>query len=284
MYQNLKFCLSEKEGEDTRSVHFLTFPVVKKYYFNPEIERKVGRMNKVIDLGRSLREKKLVSLKTPLRELVIVHHEAEYLQDLKSLENYIIEELNIKTLVLTSDQATHGVKYNLTPEHKTLGQKYKKEYPQMRKQLLALTDAQISSFVESGALELGGITLGKEELVIGRYLDTEASSKEATFDKDVVVLLDCTLDEELMIEGVCREIVNRVQRLRKKSGFEQTDVINYFYTFEKDDCELAKAFMKRDVLYKSLKQDMTCGKAAGEVISEELQEVNGNSFVLVLVK
>lgn len=284
MYQNLKFCLEEKEGQDTRSVHFLTFPSVKEHYFNTEIERKVGRMKNVIELGRALREKNLLSLKKPLREFVIVHPEQEYLDDLKSLESYIIDELNIKNLVLTSDQETHGVKYTLIPEHKTLGQKYKKEYPAMRKKLAELSDAEIASFVESDQLSLDGIVLGKEELVISRYLDTEKSTKEATFDRDVVVLLDCTIDEELMVEGLCREIVNRVQRLRKKAKLEQTDLVKYFYTIEKDDGELVKAFNRSDILFKTLKQDMTSAKAVGEVILEEVQEVNGNTFLLVLVR
>lgn len=284
MYQNLKFCLEETSGVDTRSVHFLTFPTVKSHYFNTEIERKVMRMKNVIDLGRGLREKNLISFKKPLREFVIVHSDQEYLDDLKSLETYIIEEMNIKSLVLTSDQSAHGVKFTIVPEHKTLGQKYKKAYPDMRKKLAALTDDEISAFVESGELNLDGIVLGKDELIISRYLDTTASSKEATFDKDVVVLLDITIDEELMVEGVCREIANRVQRLRKKAGLEQTDKVVYYYTLEIDDGDLLKAFASDETLVKLLKQSMMCGESKGDVIIEEVQEINGNTFKLVLVK
>lgn len=285
MYQNLKFCLQEEKGVDTRSVHFLSFPVVKAHYFNPDIERSVSRMKNVIDLGRALREKNLLSLKKPLREFVVVHPDQTYLDDLKSLETYIIDELNIKTLVLTSDQATHGVKYTLQPEHKTLGQKYKKEYPKMRTKLANLTDSEIIDFVATGQLTLDGICLGSDEITISRYLDTKTATKEASFDRDVVVLLDCTLDDDLMCEGVCREIVNRVQRLRKKGKLEQTDVISYFYTIQQDDSELSKAFERSDLLVKALKQDMINGASVnGKVIIEELQEVNGNTFLLSLIK
>ena len=90
MYQNLKKCLPET-SEDTRSVHFLLFPEVKKSYFNPEIERAVSRMRSVIDLGRYIREQKNLPLKTPLRELIVINPDPQFREDVKSLEGYIID-------------------------------------------------------------------------------------------------------------------------------------------------------------------------------------------------
>lgn len=157
MYQNLKFCLEDQPGVDTRSVHFLTFPTPKTHYSNPTIERKVLRMKTIITLGRALREKNLCSFKKPLRECVVIHTDPTYLSDLESLSSYIVEELNVKHLVLTSDESKYGVKYALSPDHKTLGMQYKTLYPSIRTQLSTLSDIQINAFVVSGELTLEGI-------------------------------------------------------------------------------------------------------------------------------
>jgi isoleucyl-tRNA synthetase len=90
MYQNLKKCLPDSV-EDTRSVHFLLFPEVKKQYFNPEVERAVSRMRSVIELGRYIREQKNLPLKTPLRELIVINPDPQFRDDVRSLEDYITD-------------------------------------------------------------------------------------------------------------------------------------------------------------------------------------------------
>jgi isoleucyl-tRNA synthetase len=93
-YQNYRSVLPETT-EDTRSVHFVSFPEPKSEYFNDEIERAVGRMQTVIELGRAIREQKNLSLKTPLKKLVIINPDPQYHADILSLEAYIKEVLFI---------------------------------------------------------------------------------------------------------------------------------------------------------------------------------------------
>lgn len=90
MYQTLKGFLPVQE-DLAKSVHFLDFPTVRQEYFNQDIERRVSRMQAVIELSRNIREKHTVGLKTPLKELIVVHSETQYLEDLKALEGYIQE-------------------------------------------------------------------------------------------------------------------------------------------------------------------------------------------------
>jgi len=92
----------------------LPFPEVRKELFNPVIERQVQRMQKIIELARYSRERRGVGLKQPLKTLVVIHHDPEYLADVKSLEKYITEELNVRDLVLTSDEAKHNVQYSVS--------------------------------------------------------------------------------------------------------------------------------------------------------------------------
>ena len=89
-YQNLKKLLPPTK-EDTRSVHFLLFPESKKEYFDDDIERMVGRMQSVIELGRVIRDQKTIALKTPCKELIIINSDPQYHEDIKALENYIKE-------------------------------------------------------------------------------------------------------------------------------------------------------------------------------------------------
>lgn len=92
MYQTLKQFIPKNENVvDDRSIHFLEFPTVREEYFDPEIERAVSRMQAVIDLGRAIREKKNISLKTPLKELIVIHPDPQYHADIKALERYIVE-------------------------------------------------------------------------------------------------------------------------------------------------------------------------------------------------
>lgn len=134
MYQNLRPMLPESK-EDTRSVHFLPFPEVKSQYFDSDIERAVARMQNVIELGRVIRDKKNLPLKTPLRELLVINPDDQYHADISSLESYIVEELNIRSLKVTKEEEKYGIKYKIIPDHKILGQLLKKEYPKIRKVL-----------------------------------------------------------------------------------------------------------------------------------------------------
>jgi isoleucyl-tRNA synthetase len=93
MYQNLRLVLPQSK-EDTRSVHFLMLPDTKSDYFNDNIERSVGRMQTVIELGRFIREQKTISLKTPCRKLIIINPETQFHEDIKSLESYILEVIS----------------------------------------------------------------------------------------------------------------------------------------------------------------------------------------------
>ncbi|GME96487.1 unnamed protein product [[Candida] boidinii] len=124
IYRRMRCLFTEETlktfGEDTRSVHFLSYPVVKEELFDEKIELAVARMQKVIDLGRNIREKKTISLKTPLKTLVILHSDEGYLKDVESLKTYIIEELNVRDLIITSDENKYGVEYRAVADWPTI--------------------------------------------------------------------------------------------------------------------------------------------------------------------
>jgi len=296
----LPYIPQELRGVDSRSVHFLPFPEVREELFNPVIERRVKRMQKVIDLARYSREKRTVGLKQPLKTLVVIHHSQEYLDDVKSLEGYITEELNVTNLVLTSDEASHGVQYSVTADWPVLGKKLKKDMGRVKKALPLVTSEQAHGYVLENKLVVDGITLGEGDLVVKRGLKDDDASKnlETNTDNDVLTILDVEIYPGLAEEGLAREIINRVQRLRKKAGLQTTDDVKMEYKVLSDpeSTGIEKIFDSHaQTIVKALRRPLDKHEVThieGQIpsqpeegiIAEEEQEVQKATFLLRLLK
>ncbi|KAG9291531.1 hypothetical protein G9A89_021950 [Geosiphon pyriformis] len=302
IYQNLKEFIppkgSKDSKEDLRSVHFLPFPDVREEYFDPDIERRVSRMKTVIELGRFVREKKNIGLKTPLEELVVIHSDAQYHSDVQSLKKYIVEELNIRNLVVTSEEEKYNIKYKAEADWKKLGQKLRKDLVKVQKALPKLTSDQVKEFLRDKEILIEGIKVLDQDLQVIRYFDSSDTNYEANTDKDVFILLDVKEYPELKDEGLAREIVNRIQRLRKKAGLQPTDPVITYYRITKDPAnQLERVLLTpaADIILKTLKRPLvphtekakneaTNGGKLEEIIIEDEQEVNDSTFILTLVK
>jgi isoleucyl-tRNA synthetase len=288
------------QGEDPRSVHFLAFPDVREELFDAEIERRVGRMQRVIELARVSRERRTVGLKTPLKTLIVIHADPVYLEDVRSLEGYITEELNIRDLVLSSDEAKYNVQYSVSADWPVLGKKLKKDVQKVKKALPGLSSTQVYQFVLEKSMVVDGITLEQGDLVVKRGLKEDDSSKnlETNTDDDVLTILDAELYPGLADEGLAREIINRVQRLRKKAGLQPTDDVKMEYKVlsDPDNIGLGKAFAEQSqAIEKALRRPIDHhmvtaidgripDQAEQGIILEEEQEIQKAVFLLRLLK
>jgi len=288
------------QGEDPRSVHFLAFPEVREELFDEEVERRVGRMQRVIELARISRERRAIGLKQPLKTLIVIHPDPVYLEDVRSLDSYICEELNVHDLVLSSDEAKYNVQYSLTADWPTLGKKLKKDAQKVKKALRSLTSDEVRKFVEEKSMTVDGIKLDEEDLLVKRGLKDDETSKhlETNTDDDVLIILDATLYPELAQEGLAREVINRVQRLRKKAGLVPTDDVKMEYKVRSDPDKIGieevftchgKAIEKalRRPIDKHVVTEFEGKIPNGDVdvvIIEEEQEVQKAVFLLRLVK
>jgi len=293
IYAKLLPHIPEKgQGSDPRSVHFLPFPEVRQELFNPEIERQVGRMQKVIELGRYSRERRTIGLKQPLKTFVILHHDQQYLDDVRSLEKYILEELNLQELVLTSNEALYQVQYSVTADWPVLGKKLKKDLAKVKKGLPLITSEEAYKYSQTGELVIDGINLVAGDLVVRRGLKEDEASKEleTNTDNDVMTILDTKIYPGLAEEGLGREIINRVQRLRKKAGLQPTDDIKMEYQVlaDPENIGLATAFeTQAQAFVRTLRRPVEKpgdGDKAGDLIAEEEQEVQKATFMLRLLK
>lgn len=287
-------------GEDDRSVHFLPFPEVRSELFNEAIERQVGRMQAVIDLCRICRDRRTIGLKTPLKTLVVIHPDQQYLDDIKSLETYICEELNVRDLVLSRDEDKYNVQYSVSADFAVLGKKLKKDAVKVKKALPGLSSQEVKDFLTKGEMTVDGIRVEKEDLIVKRGLREDEASKNKEFntDDDALIVLDVASYPELVQEGLAREIVRRVQDLRKKAGLLPTDDVGMEYRVlsDPDTVGIESVFETQGKVFeKALRRNVDKhvvteveGKIpegnGEEVIAQEEQEVHRATFLLRLVK
>lgn len=275
--------------KDIRSVHFLSYPTVREELFNEKIEVAVSRMQKVIDLGRNIREKKTISLKTPLKELVILHSDEGYLKDIESLKSYILDELNVRNIIITSDEAKYGVVYTAVADWPVLGKKLKKDAKKVKAALPQVSSEDVQKFAETGKITVDGIDLISEDLQVLRGLpeNKAAEGQESRSFQDVLIILDVNMYPELQTEGLARELINRIQRLRKKAGLNTTDDVQVEYKLVKDTIDFENILKTQsDVLLKSTKTPIQGFSEAesSKVIIDEEQSITDTIFQLRLLK
>ncbi|ANZ77281.1 BA75_04608T0 [Komagataella pastoris] len=277
IYQRLRPLIPDavlsKYTKDPRSVHFLAYPVLNKSLFDEKIEIAMARMQKVIDYGRNIREKKTISLKTPLKTLVILHSDPDYLADVESLKSYITEELNVRDVIITSDEDAYGVAYGVVADWPVLGKKLKKDAQKVKLALPSVTSDEVKEFLKTGKITVAGIDLSSEDLNAVRGLPESKSQDghEVRSDRDTLVILDTKVYEELKTEGTARELVNRIQKLRKKASLDATDDVIVQYAITNDTIGL-DSIMKQhaDMLIKTCRRPLEpLVETSKNVIAEE---------------
>ncbi|DBA71115.1 hypothetical protein WJX79_007299 [Trebouxia sp. C0005] len=231
MYQNLRRC--QPEGAAPESVHWCDFPPAQQpWKGDDQIQRSVARMQTVIELSRTIREKKNKPLKNPLKELVVVHTDKDFLADIEGeLKEYVVEEVNVRRLKTCADPLQYCT-LRAEPDYPSLGKRLGKGMAKVGKAVKGMSIEQILDFESRGSIELEGESLGSGEIRVLRdfRLPEGASGDDvdANGDGEVLAVLDLGTDESLVEAGLAREVVNRVQKLRKKAGLVASDVVDVF--------------------------------------------------------
>lgn len=231
--------------EAPESVHLCDFPVADESRIDPELESGMNDVLKTVVLGRAARNKANIKNRQPLRRL-IYNGKKELSPELKAL---IEDELNVKEVDISADSAKY-ISYELKPQLKTLGPKYGALLGKIRN-LLAEKPDEIAATVKSGSTyktQIDGkdVFLAEEDLLIS-VKNKEGFSSES--DGETTVVLDTALDAELIYEGAEREIVSKIQTMRKEAGFEVTDHICVAYKAEGTALKVfEKGSYKADVL------------------------------------
>ncbi|EOA32665.1 hypothetical protein CARUB_v10015963mg [Capsella rubella] len=237
LYQNLrKVCEGSEE-----SIHYCRFPQ-KGEARGARIEKSVTEMMKIIELARTIRNRtsdkrrEQLPLKTPLKEMIVVHHEAEVLNDITGkLKQYVLDEVNVRSLVPCNDTRKYA-SVRAEPEYRLLGKRFGKSIGLIAQEVRKMPWQDILRLDETKEdleVTIAGHLFKKSEIKIIRDFKRPDGLKDTEIDAakygKIMVIMDLREDESLKSEGVAREIVNRIQKLRKKSCLEPTDFVEVYY-------------------------------------------------------
>lgn len=193
------------------------------------------RMKSAIENGRLIRERNTISLKIPVREVVIVDKEKQALEDFLAVQDYIKEELNCVDVRTESNEKEYVV-YKAEADNRVIGGALKKEFNKdFKKKLAALTSEELQGFLEGKDITINGHKLEQDWIRIEKtFTDKYNKSKEygCATTAESAVMIKTVIDDELREVGTSREIVNRVQKLRKAEGVQIDDEIEVYFEHE----------------------------------------------------
>lgn len=231
LYQNLIKALPE--GSHPASVHWCEFPHAEaEGEEDAQLEASVGRMQAVIDLVRTLRERHTRGGRIPIKELIVVHPDTSFLEDLMGeLHDYVTGELNILTLTPCSDRLQYST-LRAVPDFKLLGKKLGKKMAAVGNAIKNLTQEEILKYEAGESLIIEDIELVPGEIkIVSDFKIPEGANKDkvdAYGNGEILVVIDLDLDDSMLAAGTAREVVNRIQKLRKKASLSVTDAIEVF--------------------------------------------------------
>ena len=258
IYQNLVRSVDQTAPE---SIHLCDYPVVNEDYIDTELEANMENVLKLVVMGRACRNTSNIKNRQPIGQMFV---KAEFTLP-EFYQEIVADELNVKNVKFTDD-VRDFTSYSFKPQLKTVGPKYGKMLGGIKKALDAIDgNAAMDELNASGSLNLDvdgqEITLFKEDLLI----DTaQIEGYVSENDNGITVVLDTNLTEELLEEGFVREIISKIQTMRKEAGFEVMDKIRVTYTgSEKAESIFAK--YAESISSEVLAEEVTKAEPAGYV-------------------
>ena len=211
-------------GSDT-SVHLAAYPKADEAAIDSKLEKRMAIAQQITSMVLSLRRKKNLKVKQPLTAIMVPVLDEAQKQDIEAVADLIMSEVNVKGINYVGGDAGILVK-RIKPDFKKLGPKFGKNMKAAAQALTSLEQSQIAQFEKDGKIAL---TLNGEEAVV-ELADVEVISEDipgwlVANDGNITVALDITITDDLRKEGIARELVNRIQNVRKSKDFNITDRI-----------------------------------------------------------
>ncbi len=260
-------------GEDT--VHTAYFPEADMSLVDEDTEKRMDLVRALVTLGRGTREKERIKVRQPLSEVLV---DGKYESVIGDLTPLILEELNVKKVVFENDLEKY-MDFALKPDFKAAGPVLGSKIKAFGAALAKADPAKTVAALEAD----GKITMdlnGEAAEITKDFVDVRISAKEGfavAMENNIFTILDTTLDDELIDEGIARELVSKVQQLRKQKAFEMMD--NIAVTVEADDRVKSAVEKHRDYIMKeTLSLRLDYGQA------EEKYDLNGHRTGITVVR
>lgn len=242
-------------GEET--VHIAYFPQVNEKLIDDKVEKRMDVVRAVCNLGRGIREKESLKVRQPLAGVLVDGKFKDLVEDMTPL---IMEELNVKEVVFAQELSKY-MDFSLKPNFKVAGPVLGKNIKAFGS-ALAKENAEefISKLEQNGRVELD---LNDEKITVEKdFVDVKISAKEGfavAMENNIFAILDTNLSQELIDEGISREIISKIQQMRKQNNYEMMDNINIFISA---DAEVLGAVSKYEEYIKSETLALTLEESA----------------------
>lgn len=220
-------------GEE--SVHLASYPVCNEAYIREDIERRMDLVRDLISLGRNAREEAKIKVRQPIGEIILDGKVEDVISDMSDL---IREELNVKDIIFAKDLSNY-MNFEVKPNFKICGKIFGANIKEFQQKLGELSNEDIQTLEDGNVIKM---EVHNEQVEITpEMVEIRVSSKEgfnASHEGSNFIVLNTTLTEDLLNEGIVREFISKVQNLRKSKDFEITDRIHIYY---KEQAEFEKA-------------------------------------------
>ena len=218
IYQDL---VKRVDPDAVDSVHHTDYPLADDAVIDRELEEAMDTVRSVVNMGRGLRKRHDLKVRQPLARLTVVTRDATVAAAVDSHRSLIREELNVRDVVLEQDEG-RLVALSAKPNFKLLGPALGSRMRTVAEAIEAMTHDQVDELIEGATLEVGGERLTAGDVVVQR---TALPGLIVAADAVYSVAIDTALDDDLVSEGIARELINRVQGLRRDAGLDVSDRI-----------------------------------------------------------
>ena len=225
LYRDLTKNVSSNE---ISSVHLAEFPEADVSWIDADLERKMQKAQNISSMVLSLRKKEMIKVRQPLQKIMIPVMDEQDRNDIEAVSNLITSEVNVKEVQLLDDAAGILVK-KIKPNFKVLGPKYGANMRLVNQAIQALGDEEINRMEKEGQIEME--VNGNKEILLFDEVEISTEDIEGWLvanQGNLTVALDVSISKDLKDEGIARELVNRIQNMRKEQGLEVTDKIRLF--------------------------------------------------------
>ena len=277
IYQNL---VKNSENATVESVHLCDFPVADETWIDQDLVRNVDALKKCVELGRSARSQSNIKIRQPLSKMSYAIEDNRIATFFEENQAVVLDELNVKSMERITE-AGRLISYRIKPNLRTLGQKYGRGLAEIRTLLDSENVTQVvGELQDTGEVKLkdGTYCLDRDDV----FIETEATEGfAAASESGITVGLALELTEDLILEGLVRDVVRSVQSMRKNAGFAVEDRIEISWDF---DGQIAEALGKFETYFctETLTNTITDHLEKGDY-SEEL-ELNGTVYTVTLKK
>jgi len=276
IYQNL-VCRVDESAPD--SVHLCDMPQADESLRDAELEEQMELATRAVVLGRSLRSKHDLKVRQPLRSLYLLPPDEHSRYELGQMVDLLADELNIKEVVMVEDE-TDLSEVSYRPNFRVLGPRFGKQMKEVGQRIGELTQQEIEILKAGDKIAVAGGEIGIEDVEVQRR---EKEGVVVAIDNNLGVGLDVQLDDELVAEGVAREIVNRVQNMRKDAGLEVSDRIRIGVQGEADLLE-AIGQHREYIAAETLALELSAGALPDSVVLQQELQVNDYACTIAIAR